>query len=237
MKCLALLIVGTSSCLSLGVTFDLEANWSNSINPNGVWTLEKNLQVPFSVIQPDFLGDGSNQIAWADDQYPAQAHVPFWFRATAPTTFDYQMGDIVMHGSVNWRTGSTNTSAVWTSPMAGVATISGRTWMVRNIGRQMAWSIYKNSTYLTGGYMLEGDGHSRANPYELANGSGGPTVLTQTVTVGDRLELRYTSLDELPDMAGVVFRVDAVPEPATIGILGIGLLSVAARLKRTRQRP
>jgi len=172
------------------------------------------------------------QKAWADDPYPVIAHVPVWMKATAPTTYDYLPGDIVMHGSVNWRTGSMNTSAVWTSDINGVATITGSTWIVRNIGRQMDWGLFKNGTLLTSGHIFGGDGHTRANPFDFSAGSGGAGVLTQNVAVGDRLELRYISLDDLPDMAGVRFQVNAVvPEPASLLTLTLGLTALARRKK------
>ncbi len=218
--------------LAFGTIYDLGSEWSDVANPNGHWTLEKNFNSPFTTTQADFFSDGSNQVAWADDSYPNQAHVPVWFKANRVRGDDYVVGDIVMHGAVNWRTGSMVTSAVWTSDLNGTATLSGSTWLVRQIGRQMDWGLYKNGNLLTGGRLVGNGSTSRINQVGFETGSGGIGSLTQSIAMGDRLELRYTALDELPDLAGVNFSVDAVPEPTSMAVLGLGVLALFRRRSR-----
>ena len=156
--------------------------------------------------------------------------MPFWYKATSLVGVEYELGDVVMHGAVSNRTGSVNTSAVWVSPQAGVAIMSGHTWMTRNIGRQMDWQLFKNAAMVSSGHMGPGT-TSRNNPFLFLNGSGGVAALTQTVAAGDRLELRFHSLDLLPDIAGVEYSIELVPEPATLAALGLGVLALMRRRK------
>ena len=44
-------------------TYDLKNDWSDSLNPNGVWTYRQgDVALP---LQNDYYGNGSNQKAWA----------------------------------------------------------------------------------------------------------------------------------------------------------------------------
>ncbi len=212
--CLAL------SAATFGAIDNLGADFSDVNNPNGVWRLEKNTdQQLFSIVQPDYYSNQTYQVAWADEPYPAQMHVPFWCRVTTLDMpfgpYDVALGDILMHGSVFSRTGATTTSAVWVSPVNGTADIAGSTWMIARRGRVMDWEIWRNNVKQTSGRLYEDGTNSRVNPFLFQNGSGGLFALTQPVAVGDRLELRFQSLDELPDMAGVNFEVASMAGVST----------------------
>lgn len=218
--------------LALAAGWDLGSDWSDLSNPNGQWTLEKNINTPFTIVQSDFYSDGTFQKAWADDPYPANSHVPVWMKCTTLAGLDVQLGDVVAHGAVQWRTGSVYTSAMWTSPLDGTATMSGSTWLALQRNRQMDWRLLKNGLVLTSGHMF-GDGtYTRAHQFNFEAGSGGVGALTQAVSVGDRLEFQFFSLDDLPDMAGVNFHIEAVPEPASMAAFGIGLAMLARRRRR-----
>ncbi|MEQ1933541.1 MAG: lectin-like protein, partial [Fimbriimonadaceae bacterium] len=193
---------------------DLAKDFSSTTNPTQKWRLEKNLGVPFTIRQLDFWSNGGNQIAWADQPFNLNAHVPLWMRLTAIDTpggsFDAQVGDIVMHGAVNSRTGSVNTSAIFTSNFVGPAIISGHTWLTRQIGRTMEWQIYKNGVFLTKGTLTGNGSTTRANPVLFSSGTGGPAVLNTNLVIGDKVELRYFSTDNLPDVAGVNFTISSL---------------------------
>ncbi|MCC6358497.1 MAG: hypothetical protein IT450_07135, partial [Phycisphaerales bacterium] len=158
---------------SQGTVYDLSADWSDTQNPFGVWSLKKSETALFTINQPDFFGPGLP--AWADDPIPGTAHVPMWARwAAAPSWLN--PGDIVMHCAESGRTGTDYTSVVWTAPDAGVAVISGALWTDTNpccTGRQARWEIRKNDLVLSSALIVTGGPYSRTNPLPVSAGSGG----------------------------------------------------------------
>ncbi len=176
--------------------FNLAADWSTNTNPNGVWSLYKSETALFTVYQPGY--------GWADDSYPAQAHVPVWARAASGT-------NLWAHGAELDRTGSDTTKARWTSPANGVAVIQGSIWMPLDQGRRMGWQLRKNGTVLTSGEVYSGDPYDFANPFRFELGAAGPAALTQSVFAGDYLELALISLSDSGNLAegvSIDFRVE-----------------------------
>ena len=226
------LAVGALATLLAGATtplyavYDLTADWSDAANPNGVWSLKKNHADLFTTNLPDYFQNGSNQAAWADDPSPQLRHVPVWMKTNAE-------GLIHAHGAELDRTGSDYTGAVWTSPLAGEIQIDGEAWTTWLSGRAMRWQLRVNGALVSEGDLIANGSNDAGNPFDFADGSGGPGVLTQIVGVGDQVELGLLSVSQggnLGDTIGLRFAI--VPEPATLVFLAAGALSLTVRRKR-----
>lgn len=217
--------------LAFGTIYDLGSEWSDVANPNGHWTLEKNFNSPFTTTQANFFSDGSNQVAWADDSYPNQAHVPVWFKANRVRGDDYVVGDIVMHGAVELKPLNGDIRRLDQRPeWHGDTEPVKLGWFGR---LAVKWTgVTRMATCSPGDASWATDQRSASTKWASKQGSGGIGSLTQSIAMGDRLELRYTALDELPDLAGVNFSVDAVPEPTSMAVLGLGVLALFRRRSR-----
>jgi hypothetical protein len=190
---------------------DLATDFSGTVNPNGVWRLEKDVGVLFTTSQPDYWSNGSNQAAWADDPFALLKHVPVWLKVTTLNVpggaSGFALGDVLVHGSEPDRSGSVNTSAVWTSPIDGSVVVTGDTWFPSDLGRVVDIEFRKNGALLSR-FRLTGI-FTRANRLNFASASGGLFALTQDVAVGDRIEVRFFTPIDPPNFAGVNFTVDA----------------------------
>lgn len=198
------LLVGLLASNSKALVFDLTDDWSDTANPNGQWTLESDIGVPFTTNFPDWFGGNSGQKAWAHAPLPDNAHVPMWCKNTCNFFNDAELGDIIMHGAETDRTGSYNTSAVLTVPNSEIAYIAGSLWMPRQLGRTMNWYLIQGATILQSG-TITGDGStSRNNRVRFSE--------QRFVTAGQRIELRFESVPEvLGELVGVTFHVETAP--------------------------
>ena len=210
----ALVVTGSASA----VVYDVQADWSDTSNPNGVWSYHSASGLMTS---GTWTGDafGTPQQAWLGP-FP---RTWFQYNGTGPA-FDWQPGDIITHSG-----GTMATILRFTSPVTGTLDVTGVTWQIRAIGRTVDWGFFLNNSLLTFGTMLSG-ATTRANPMNFFAGSGGAAALTNiAVTAGDQLELHYTGT---PEYAGVSRQVNAVPEPATLAGLGLGGLALLRRRRR-----
>jgi hypothetical protein len=233
---IGVLCVATSTH-AIGAVYDLKADWSDAANPNSVWTYrEGNNALPHVASWQSSLGGyTSPQPGWARSENGSD-RVPFWHKSLGFENFvhDYQAGDIVVHTQDDANgIGQGPANVLWTSPGSGpVAAITGSVWMGRDIGRANHWALLKNSTILSQGDIASGDPYSRATPFNLAAGTGGPAALANIpISTGDTLQLRLTQTGGSGDFVGVNFTVTTgAPEPATLSLLlGVAFPALARR--------
>ena len=205
---------------------NLADDWSDTSNPNGVWSLKKIHVDLFTINFADYYQNGTNQKAWADDPSALLRHVPVWLKRN-------DNGQINAHGAEFDRTGSDYTAAVWTSPATAQIQISGSVWTTWLSGRAMRWQLRVDGAVVSQGDLVANGTHDENNPFDLADGSGGPGVLTQAVQAGDEVELGLVSLDQsgnMGDTLGLDFTI--VPEPTTLAMIALGTLQLLARRRK-----
>jgi hypothetical protein len=174
--------------------FDLTADWSDTVNPNGAWSYRTGDTLLTSTTRASDPW-ATPQASWGD--------LPGWFKSNGTELFahDWQAGDVVTH------TGSSD--IVWTSPHDGVITIEGSVWHTRDIGRSNDWFIYLNETLLTSGAVGDGTPDSRSAPLSFAAGSGGSSALVNLpVQSADIVRLRlFPTAGSSADYAGVTLGI------------------------------
>ena len=241
------LVFGKTSIAS-AILYDLTNDWSNIINPNGVWSLnEGNNPLPFVQDWLPFgnTGIAGDQNAWAAAPFSTTGHVPVWAKADAgwsswTGTSDLVAGDVVAHGKCCSNLPSAGFANVtWTSDVSGAATISGGVWFASTAQRNVDWTVYINGASITGGNVGFGDIYDRANPFTFSSGSGGAGVLSFDTVAGDvvKLELKKGSTSQFDHFVGVDFSIEVVPEPNTLALTAfclLGLLGCGRRRKRQR---
>jgi hypothetical protein len=221
----AAVILLVSVCAANAAVYNLANDWSDTVNPNGVWALYKNTTDLFTINQPDFSNNGTYQKAWADQQCYFNAHVPMWLKGNTD-------GIIYTHGAEYDRTGSNITFARWTSPEDGIVTISGAVWTAALNRRTMGWNLRYDGANITGGTLYSNGNQGAATPVLFSQGSGGAGVLTFAIEQGQTIDLLFTSISEngnLGESLALDFTITVIPEPGTIALLGFGILSLRRR--------
>jgi hypothetical protein len=243
------LVATLTTVLLLGATtsahaslYDLTTDWSDSLNPNGVWSYNQgSTPLPH---QTSWVGFGTAQPAWARSTGNADTtYLPAWFKVTAANSgvIDLLTGDVGLHTTDTANgVGSGPGNVTWTSPVTGTVNLSGSVWQTRNIGRSNHWSLFINNSVITAG-DISGSNSSRNSPFSLAGGTSGSSVLQNiSVSTGDviRLQFDQNSGNNLGDFVGVRFTVETTitsttaPEPGTLAFLALGGTLVVVRRRR-----
>ena len=189
-------------------TYDLVTDWSDAANPNGTWTYREGVNaLPHVAAWENMLGTYTgSQPGWADSEV-GTSRLPVWYQSLDLESFvhDFEAGDVAVHTTDDTNgVGNGNANVVWTSPIEGTVDVSGTVWMGREIGRSNDWFVYKNATLLSQGSIASGDAFSRANPFELTDGSTGPDPFTDVpVAVGDVIRLEFAKTSTFGDLVGV----------------------------------
>ena len=197
------------------MVWDLKKDWSDTANPNGVWSLKEgdNLIPALTSGWQVLAGWSEAQLGFAEAATGNQ-RIPFWYRSNGSETFspDNLEGDIVLHTSDEFSgTGNGPASVVWTSPISGTVSILGGVWMTRDIGRANDWKLYHNGSLFRNGSLSSGDAYNRACPFRFENGvsPGAPGPFNMIVAVGDEIKLEIVRSSAPGDFVGVDLRIVA----------------------------
>jgi hypothetical protein len=204
--------------------YDLASDWSDTSNPNSVWqyrhgdTVITNHEACW-----DFADFQSPQPAWADAASLGEpGFIPAWFRSvtTIPgdPTYDVPIGRVATHTTDPYAGDDAALSnVVWTSPLDGVATISGDTWQARkSLGRSNTWELFHNDVLVTEGIVTSDDALNSSNPFLFQNGSGGQDVLTFPVAAGDTIKFEAVRASIYGDFVGVDLTITVTDGQANV---------------------
>lgn len=199
------------------VLHDLSDDWSDTVNPNGVWSVNAGGTPLLHVA--DLSTTGIDVFPTPQPGFTAQPIfgdiTPVWFRAAGPLANgnpEWQIGDIVTHTS---RPFVPNSNVTWTSPVDGAVDILGGVWPTREFGRSNDWFLYLNGTLLTSGTISSPDPYDRTNPFLFELGSGGLLAVRDIpVSVGDIVKLEFQQLfGDGEDYTGVDLQIVAASKP------------------------
>jgi len=235
------LLAGAPAARAL--TWDLADDWSDTANPNGVWSYNGAPGTPIAGHVADwdtgssaFLGA---QPAWAAATLPAPGHVPMWMKSvgTGAAAIDLPSGAVGLHGAENAAAGVT-----WTSPIDGAVDLTGGTWQFVksgvHAGRSMTWTILLNATVLTSGVISGADAFNSAAPFDFATGSGGAAAISNlSVQTGDVITLQFTKISVNATFAGVDLTLTEVPEPAALALWATGILALLSTRRHLKPSP
>lgn len=211
------------------VVYDLDADWSDAVNPSGPWAYNSEPGTPIAMHVNGWDSDFSGpQPAWAT----APGAVPVWFKTVSPAVptgpTDLPVGTIGAHAS---NTGNPGIS--WTAPVDGDVSVSGGIWLARKtLGRSMDWTLKVNGVPTTSGNVNSGDSFTSSNPFDLVNGSGGPSALTFSLLVGDVVDLELVKAPASPfsEFVGlnltITQTVSTVPPPWPVILTGRELMNL-----------
>ena len=224
-------------------TYDLNTDFSDTANPNGVWTYNAAQGVPFPTHLPDWdpnrLAWSTVQPGWAYIPYPTHGHIPVILKTKSAliNAGDVPVGSIYLHNNDGFNSpqgleGAT-AGVSWTAPSAGLITITGGLWQSGSfLNRTEAWQLALNGATISAGLLTPDPAITSAAPLNLNSGSGGQAALTRLVAAGDILSLEFPPGNPGTGI-GINFTVDHVPEPA--GLLPIFALGSGLLLRRPRQ--
>lgn len=193
-----------------GLIYDLSADWSDTANPNGVWSYN-NSNGPITIHQSDWAPapEWAGQDAWAVTA-TGRGHIVAWLKTdrTLSSPYDLAIGDVDTHtwDSFNGANGTGNLSSVtWTAPVAGIYDFSGNLWQGVHIGRSADAFVFVGGAPFTSVSLFDGDGYSRASPFTF--GATGVSL-----SAGDTIELRFVTTSQFGTHVGVNLTVSSSVE-------------------------
>lgn len=227
------LFIGSAS----GETWDVTDDWSDILNPNGVWSYNAAVGDPLTDHVENYWSEDPPQPAWAfNPESVPGAHLPCFFLSTDSTTgsgSDWPLGRVFIHPNDVWNSPPEyryeSANVAWTSPIEGEIVISGGIWEASpSLERDLDWEIWKNDSPLSIGTIHYDDPYSSDSMMLWTYGSGGEEAMTLFVDVGDevRLEILWNTGSAFATFAGIDFHIEgaatgvaAFPDPPSVLVL------------------
>ena len=149
-----------ASAVTVTNTYDLNADWSNTQNPNGVWSYNYNSS-PIGNFQTFWWGQPGWGDWWIGEASILKGSQPTgtdpWGSPVGPA-HDWQTNDVMLAAmSVPYGGETTFVNAKWTSPATGVIDISGRAWDAAIFpDRNVTWQLLVNGKMLAQRVSMRG---------------------------------------------------------------------------------
>lgn len=209
--------------------YDLRADWSDAVNPNGRWVYLEGLNpLPHVASWQSVLGGWSvAQPGWAKSEN-GNDRLPFWYRSNGSENFacDLLAGDVVVHSTDGTNGVGNGIARVrWTAPGPGKVDISGGVWIGRDIGRANTWRLKAGDTVLRSGTVSSGDAFSRASPALFSSASGGGQLNQRPVGCNGSITLEVEQASTFGDFVGINFTIAFTPSACISDLNADGTVS------------
>ena len=150
--------------------YDLNADWSDTANPNGTWSYREG---------NNLLQSGNYGTAWVGSNNGQ----PRIFKSDGDVTVETACSTCVAN-------------ILWTAPSTGTIDISGAVWDSEFLcyGESSFWALSHNGDSLSGGQLTTCGQYFTQSPFYFSLGSGGSGVLQNIpVAAGDQVVLEIGS--------------------------------------------
>jgi len=202
-------------------TYNLTADWSNSTNPNGVWSYNLDNE-PMAELQTYWWG----QAGWGGGP-PGDGCI---MKGNAPKegtkdptgrlqtqAHDWQDGDVMMHSLSTPYGGETRfVNASWTSPADGTIDISGRAWDGQIFPeRDIIWSLIVDGQTIAERSSVRGIFRTDKAAKFSANVVGNRSLTGISISKGAVVELRVATVTDYGHFVGVEEQIKLKPKPGS----------------------
>jgi len=221
----ALIAVGGASNVNADTTYNMVTGFSNTSNPNGVWTYEY------------------NGTAFTD----AQGHtgvLPYWYNGgTQPNSiaiFQNVTGSPFVNSTVTDPTNtlyldpqSCSVAVLFTAPSAGTYTLAGNFLGIDMVGNSHPVTILDNGTIVWSGTIAN---YGQDDSFNFAETLKSGDTISFDVGTGTGGTCTYCFLGTGLNGTVTEASTTATPEPGTVGLTIIGLGFVLVTRKRLARR-
>lgn len=197
----------TAIALAEKHTYSLTGDWSDTQNPNGVWSYNYN-NAPIGTYQPFWWGETGWGDLWLADGAILKGDYPTgvdpWGNAISPP-HDWQTNDVMMHALSEPYGGlSAFLNVTWTSPAAGKIDITGRAWEGEIFAdRDVAWMLMVNGEVFAQRESVQDLYRTDASAQFSANLIDGHSLKNIPVAEGDVVEFRVIATTYYGHFVGV----------------------------------
>ena len=202
-----LLIQSATIALAEKHTYSLTEDWSDTQNPNGVWSYNYNSS-SIGTYQAFWWGGTGWGDLWLGDGAILKSDYPIgldpWGNPILPP-HDWQTNDVMMHALSEPYGGLTTfLNVTWTSPADGKIDISGRAWEGEIFAdRDVAWMLIVNGEVFAQRESVQGLYRTDAGAKFSANLVGGHSLKNIPVAEGDVVEFRVIATTYYGHFLGV----------------------------------
>jgi hypothetical protein len=237
---LALLHSAGTASAALPSVYNVNTDWSDTDNPNGVWSYNYG-NSPIPVHQTFFWGGAG----WGIYDFgeasllkgnPIPTGTPDPFGSTTPAVHDWLPGDVMMHAiSIPYGGDTTFINVRWTSPGDGTIDITGRAWdgMIQPyVDRDVAWALLVGgqtiAEHLSTVGVFRGDAAAQFGNNLLP----GKSLTGIPVLTGDIVEFRLMTDTYYGQFVGLEENITLVPEigSAPLFLAGLAAMALVRRL-------
>jgi len=219
----AIVLMAPSLAMSSPVIYDLQSDWSTTLNPNGTWAVLQGTN-----ILPYQNGLYGGPLGYVDNFAPGNSpgnFLPLWWKGT---------DGIYTHSvdSYNGNLSKGESILQWTSPTKGTIDISGSIWYGQHgLGRNNNFYLYLNDILLAEGNVGEDFHDGKANALTFSDALiAGKTLSGLSVDINDVVQLVNIKGSDAGTISGINLTITEtpcpVPVPAAVWLFGPGFLGV-----------